>query len=325
MGRLPVPGRRHRDQQPVEARDHVGADDLRAARARRSGAAGAAGGAVTVARLAGRAPGRGRGPARGPAPPAGREDPHPARRRPAGRPGHLRRGGPPPAGRGRVALPPGRQPRPRPDPAAHRRRPAAAPPAGRRVAAALDRRGPRPPGRSSTRCRGCCGTCPTPGPAATRPTSCSSTTTTCSPTSAGRWTGWPQPGLLGCLQSRRLIGVGVLRGDLGLEPRILRQETAQLQPLVGYGELPAHAAQRRLMPPFKQMHKQHREPRVKLKLERPTQVLDLLRQLQPVELRHGVDPLVRHSAQSRGLLQGPTVEIVIVERAHGGGPLSRQG
>ena len=31
MVRLPVPGRRHRDQHPVQERDHLDADDLRAA------------------------------------------------------------------------------------------------------------------------------------------------------------------------------------------------------------------------------------------------------------------------------------------------------
>jgi hypothetical protein len=143
VARLPVPGRRHRDQHPVQDRDDVGADDLRAAGLPGTRTPGSALAALAVARPPDRAARPGLRPAGRPAAPAVHQDAHAAGRNPPRPARHLPRHRPPSPRHGRVALPPGRQHRPRAGPAADRParagRAATAASAAARLAARLDR------------------------------------------------------------------------------------------------------------------------------------------------------------------------------------------
>ena len=82
VARLPVPGRRHRDQHPVQDRDDVGADDLRAAGLPDTPAPGSACPALAVARPPDRTARPGLRPAGRPAAPAVHQDAHAAGRNP---------------------------------------------------------------------------------------------------------------------------------------------------------------------------------------------------------------------------------------------------
>ncbi len=164
VDRVPVPGRRHRHQHPVQERHDLAADDLRPAGLPAAGPAGAAGRALAVAGLVHPA-GRGRRRrAGGAAAPAVRQDAHPARRGAAGPAGDLPGRRPRPPGHVRLALPPGREHRPgRGTPAAG---PAGAGPrrgcGGRHVPGCASRCSPGSTGtrrrrRRWTRSGACCG------------------------------------------------------------------------------------------------------------------------------------------------------------------------
>ena len=140
-----------------------------------------------------RARGGRRTTARGPAAPSVRQDPHPAGRHPARPTGDLRGRRPSSARHGRLAVPPGRQHRPRARGRADRptrpcpwRAPVAA-----RLARRLDRGGHDTRGAAGLARRGAAPRDRRLGAAAERPTSSSSTTPSCSPTSRGRCGGSP--------------------------------------------------------------------------------------------------------------------------------------
>lgn len=107
VARLSVPSRRYRDQQPVQDRHDLGADDLCPADLSDTPAPGPAGATVAMAGSSDRPARTGICPACRSGPPAVYQDPHAAGRDSPRPPSHLHSGGPASARHGRVALPPG--------------------------------------------------------------------------------------------------------------------------------------------------------------------------------------------------------------------------